>query len=171
MQNNDSSTNYRIMINTEQDTVFIQLKDEKYKEVIAKVGHIEWNDKGEVEFDMEVPAGQEKYYEDDEFCSNIQMAVGDIVAKSVNTFWNDAEKAILNDLDSKVARVMTPYKIDLPEGKSYIEVFGEKGFVISEDDDDKLIAIKPTTEEIYHFDDEDDFAFLRKEVFGSLLIL
>ena len=171
MLNSDSSVNYKIMINTEQDTVFIQLKDEKYKEVIAKVGHIEWNDNGEVEFDMEVPAGQEKFYEDDDFCMAIQQAVGDIVAKSVNTFWNEAEKSILNDLDSKVSHVMIPYNIKLEDGKSYIEVFGEKGFVISEDDDDRLIAIKPTTEEIYHFDDEDDFAFLRKEVFGSLLIL
>lgn len=171
MLNNDSSVNYKIMINTEQDTIFIQSKDEKYKDDIAKVGHIEWNEEGEIEFDMEVPAGQEHLYEDEEFCSFIQQTVGDIVAKSVNTFWNDAEKQILNDLDSKVARVMSPYSIKLPEDKSYIEVFGEKGFVISEDDEDKLIAIKPTTEEIYHFDDEDDFAFLRKEVFGSLLIL
>ena len=166
-----NTPNYKIMINSEQDTIFIQSKDEKYKEVIAKVGHIELNDLGEIEFDMELPSGQEQYYEDDAFCNFIQQTVGDIVAKSVNTFWNNAEREILTDLESKVSKVMLPYNIQLPENKSYIESFGDKGFVISEDDNEKLIAIKPTTEEIYHFDDEDDFAFLRKEVFGSLLIL
>lgn len=163
--------NYKIMINTEQDTVFIQLKDEKFRDVIAKVGHIEWNDKGEVEFDMEVPSGKESFYDNEEFCINIQNAVGDIVAKSVNTFWNDAEKAILNDLDSKINEVMSSYNITLPEGKSYIEVFAEKGYVISEDDNNKLIAIKPITEEIYHFDNPDDLSFLKREITGSLLIL
>ena len=29
MLNNDSSTDYKIMINTEQDTIFIQSKNEK----------------------------------------------------------------------------------------------------------------------------------------------
>lgn len=172
MQNNpDSTSNYKIMINTEKDTVFIQLKDEQYKDVIAKVGNIEWNDKGEVEFDMEVPEGKESYYDDENFCNNIQLAIGDIVAKSVNTFWNEAEKSILNDLDSKINDVMKPYNISLPDGKSYIEAFGEKGYVISEDDDNRLIAIKPTTEEIYHFDNAEDLSFLKREITGSLLIL
>lgn len=173
MKNNnpDSTSNYKIMINTEKDTVFIQLKDEKYKDVIAKVGHIEWNDKGEVEFDMEVPEGKESYYNDEKFCNDIQLAVGDIVAKSVNTFWNEAEKAILNDLDGKINEIMKPYNIKLPEGESYIEAFGKKGYVISEDDDNRLIAIKPTTEEIYHFDNSDDLSFLKREITGSLLIL
>lgn len=169
MQNN--TRNYKIMINNDQDTIFIQSKEEKYKEVIAKVGHIEINDDGEIEFDMELPAGQEQYYDDDEFCNFIQLTVGDIVSQSVNTFWNNAEREILTDLESKVSKVMLPYNIKLPENKSYIEMFGDKGFVISEDDDNRLLAIKPTTEEIYRFDEEDDFAFLRKEVFDSMLIL
>ena len=169
--NQDSTSNYKIMINTEKDTIFIQLKDEKYKDVIAKVCNIEWNEQGEVEFDMEVPEGKEAYYNDNDFCLNIQNAVGDIVAKSVNTFWNEAEKTILNDLESKINEVMKPYNIKLEDGKSYIEMFGDKGYVISEDDDNRLIAIKPTTEEIYHFDDKDDLYFLKKEITGSALIL
>ena len=66
---------------------------------------------------------------------------------------------------------MKPYNIKLEDGKSYIEMFGDKGYVISEDDDNRLIAIKPTTEEIYHFDDKDDLYFLKKEITGSALIL
>jgi hypothetical protein len=168
MVNNSS---YNMMINNDKDTIFIQLKDEKYKEVIAKVSHIEWNENNELEFELELPKGKESYYNDEVFCNNVQQAVGDIVAKSVNTYWNEAEKAILTDLEEKINKVMAKYDIKLPEGKSYIDAFAEKGYVISEDDDNKLVAIKPTTEEIYHFDNQMDLSFLRQEITGSKLIL
>ena len=58
-------TFYKMMINTEKDTIFIQLKDEKYQNVLAKVGHLEYNDDNELEFDMELPKGCEKFYDDD----------------------------------------------------------------------------------------------------------
>ena len=46
---------------------------------------------------------------------------------------------------------MSQFNIKLEDGKSMIETFADKGYVISEDDKNRLIAIKPETEEIYHF--------------------
>ena len=113
------------------------------------------------------------YYDDEKFIGQIQSAVFDIVAKAVNSYWNEAEKAILTDLESKVKKAMAQYKIELPEGKSFIEAFGEKGYVITEDEDDndRLIAVKPTTEEVLHFDVQDDLSMLRNIITGGKLIL
>ena len=167
----NENSKYKIMINNDTDTIFIQLTDEKYKKYVAKVGHIEWTENNDIDFDMEVPEGNEFLYEDDDFCTEIQKVVGDIVAKSVNTYWNEAEKQILTDLNSKVEKVMSQFNIKLEDGKSMIETFADKGYVISEDDKNRVTAIKPETEEIYHFDNRDDLQFLRQEITGSKLFL
>ena len=122
---------------------------------------------------MELPKGKESYYDDEEFIGQIQSAVFDIVAKAVNSYWNEAEKAILTDLESKVKKAMAHYNIQLEEGKSFIESFGEKGYVISEDEDDndRLVAIKATTEEVLHFDVQEELSTLRNILTGGKLIL
>ena len=68
---------------------------------------------------------------------------------------------------------MAHYNIQLEEGKSFIESFGEKGYVISEDEDDndRLVAIKATTEEVLHFDVQEELSTLRNILTGGKLIL
>ena len=165
--------NYKFAMNDETNVIFIELNDEKYKGVIAKAGHIQYNKDGELEFDMELPEGKESFYDDENFIEKIQSSVFDIVAKAVNSYWNEAERAILTDLESKVKKAMSQYNIQLDEGKSFIEAFGEKGYVISEDEDDndRLVAIKATTEEILHFDVPEELSQLRNIITGGKLIL
>ena len=164
---------YKFFMNDETNVIFIELEDEKYKGVIAKAGHIQYNDNGEIEFDMELPEGKESFYDDENFIENIQAAVFDIVAKAVNSYWNEASQAILTDLESKVRKAMAHYKIELPEGKTFLELFGEKGYVVNEDENDsnRLVAIKMGEEEIYHFDVPDDLSALRNIITGGKLIL
>ena len=102
-------SNYKYAMNDETNVIFIELEDEKYKGVIAKAGHIQYNQSNELEFDMELPEGKESYYDDEYFIEQIQNAVFDIVAKAVNSYWNEAERAILTDLESKVKKATSQY--------------------------------------------------------------
>ena len=166
-------SNYNYAMNDETNVIFIELEDEKYKGVIAKAGHIQYNQSNELEFDMELPEGKESYYDDEYFIEQIQNAVFDIVAKAVNSYWNEAERAILTDRDAKVKKAISQYNIKLEEGKSFIEMFGEKGYVITEDenDNDRLMAVNPTNEETYYFDVKDDLSYLRNIITGGKLII
>lgn len=162
---------YKILINDEKDTILIQLEDKEFEKVIAKVGNIGFNSNKELEFDMELPKGMESYYESESFCNKIKEVVGDIVLKSVNYEWSAAEKAVLLDLESKVRQAFKPYNLEPEENSSFIEMFGKKGYVISEDDDDRLTAIKIKNNKTYYFDMPEQLAFLKKELTGTGLIL
>ena len=52
-----------------------------------------------------------------------------------------------------------------------LEIDGKKGYVISEDDDDRLTAIKIKNNKTYYFDMPEQLAFLKKELTGTGLIL
>lgn len=164
---------YKFMMNDETNNLFIQFDDEKYKSVLAKVGHIQYNEQGEIEFDMELPEGKESFYDDENFIENIQSAVFDIVAKSVNSYWNEATQAILTDLESKVRKALNQYKIELPEDKTFLEILGEKGYIVNEDENDnnRLVAINHDKNIIYHFDTQDDLSMIRNVITGGHLIL
>lgn len=162
---------YKILINDDKNTIIIQLEDKEFSQVIAKVGNIAFNANKELEFDMELPKGMESYYDSDSFCEKIQEVVGDIVMKSVNYEWSTAEKAVLMDLESKVRQAFKPYNFEPEENSSFIEMFGKKGFVISEDDNDRLTAKKIKDNKTYYFDMPEQLAYLKKELTGKGIIL
>jgi len=162
---------YNIAINDEKDTIIVQLLDEPFKGMIAKIGNIAWTEKGEAEFDMELPESKVEYYKNEDFCDAIQEIVGDIIRKSVNMVWSDSATAILMDLNDKVTEAFKPYNYTAPEGTSFIELFGKKGYVISEDDEDNLIAVNIENNKTYYFKNAEQLAFLKKEVSGSGIIL
>lgn len=163
---------YKIMINTEKDTIFIQLKDERYKDVLAKVGHIQYDENNEIEFDMELPQGFEKYYDDNVFTNYIQNAVYDIVATSVQSYWKEAEMVVLKTIEERLVELFKSFNIET-NGKAYLELFAEKGYAVMEnvDDNNRLMAIKTNDDKQYYFDNKEDFAFLKSEIGGSGLII
>lgn len=171
-------TFYKMMINTEKDTIFIQLKDEKYQNVLAKVGHLEYNDDNELEFDMELPKGCEKFYDDETFINLIQNAVYDIVATSVKTYWNEAETKVLKDIETQLTKLFAPYNIDKGD-RTYLDLFAEQGYIVSMNDDEqdeehygKLMTTNPLKDDkIYYFDNKDDFGFLKQLIGGSSLVI
>jgi hypothetical protein len=162
---------YKIMMNTDKDTIFYQLKDERYQHILAKVGNIEYNKDEELEFDLELPEGMEKYYDDDTFTTLIQNAVFDSVATSVKAYWTEAEKEVLKTLEERLTEMFSKYDIEL-NGKTYLDALAEKGYIVVEDTDNdlRLMAVKMPEEKKYYFDDQDDFAFIKKELSGSALI-
>lgn len=158
---------YKMMVNEEKDTIFINLTDEKYKNVIAKVGHIEYDDNFELTFDMELPAGYEKYYDDEKFINLIQNAVFDIVASSVQTYWDTANN-MLQAIEKRLEVIMQPYNIK--KTKPYVDLFLEKGYIISEENNN-LVALNTETNKKYYFNKVDDFNFLKNEINPSKIII
>ena len=57
------------------------------------------------------------------------------------------------------------------EGKSFIQMFGEKGYVISMDENDRLLAMKVENGKTYYFDMNEQLSFLKKELTGKGIIL
>lgn len=162
---------YKIMMNTDKNTIFYQLKDERYQHILAKVGNLGYDENEQLEFDLELPEGMEKYYDDDTFTTLIQNAVYDSVATSVQAYWSEAEKEVLKTIEERLVEMFSKYNIDLG-GKTYLELLAEKGYMVVEDTDNdlRLMAVKMPEEKKYYFDDQDDFAFIKKELSGSALI-
>lgn len=160
---------YKMMINDEKNTIFINLTDEKYKNVLAKVGNIEYDKNTDLVFDMELPQGYEKYYDDEKFTNLIQNAVFDIVATSVKTYWNEAETMVLKQIEDRLQKLLKTYDRSNRE-LSYLDSFAQKGYMIMENDNNELIAINVESKKQYNFNNEDDFLFLRKEIgCGSII--
>lgn len=162
---------YKFFINDDKNTVLITLNDEKYKTVVAKVGHIAKNDNDEIEFDMELPENCKEYYEDAEFTEQISLAVGDIVTKAINQVWSENVQEVLSLLENKTLEYFTKYNYIPPEGETFISLFGKKGFVISEDDDGRLTAINLKNNKTYYFDDNKQLGYLKKVITGSEIIV
>ena len=103
-------SNYKYAMNDETNVIFIELEDEKYKGVIAKAGHIQYNQSNELEFDMELPEGKESYYDDEYFIEQIQNAVFDIVAKAVNSYWNQNNHTLFLSFHSRRNCTVLPHR-------------------------------------------------------------
>lgn len=162
---------YKFFINEDKDTIIIVLDDEKYSKVVAKIGHIVMNDNNQVEFDMELPENQKEYYEDENFTNNISLAVGDIVRKAVGKVWSENTQEILNMLENKTLQYFSKYNFVPKDGETFISLFGKKGYVITEDEEQKLVAINIKNNKTYYFDDAKQLGFLKKVITESSIIV
>ena len=77
----------------------------------------------------------------------------------------------LSMLEERVMKAYEPYGFKPEEGKTFIEMFGEKGYVISLDDNDRLLAMKVENGKTYYFDMTEQLSFLKKELTGKGIIL
>ena len=77
----------------------------------------------------------------------------------------------LKMLEERVIKAYEPYGYKPDEGKSFIQMFGEKGYVISLDEDDNLLAMKVENGKTYYFNKVEQLSFLKKELSGKGIIL
>lgn len=162
---------YKTFMNPETTCLFLNIEEEQYKDVWAKIANINLTENQEVEFDFELPDQFKKFETDDDYTSKVGDAVGDILEQSIKLAWGDAEKAVLSEFEQRARDALKVYNIQISDNSSIIEMFGEKGYVISEDDDCRLIAIKSDTNAHYYFDRAEELAFLKKEITGTTIIL
>lgn len=162
---------YNFTMNDDNGDIFIVLDDEKYKNISAKITDIQMNKDGEIEFEMSLLKEHQQFEDDDEFTNAISEAVGDIVKQAVTQVYDENTQAILANLESKATEAFKPYNFIPSEGETFISLFGQKGYVLSEDDEDRLTAINVKTNKTYYFDMPEQLAFLKKEISGKSIIL
>lgn len=162
---------YKSIVNDDKDTIIITIEDGNYQGTLFKVGNISFTENEEIEFDFELPSDKKNLYEDENFCQEVSNIVKDIVIKSINTVWNEQTAILMKELEDKVIKAFKVYNYLPDEGSSFIEMFGKKGYVITEDDNNNLIAINISNNKTYYFDKPEQLAFLKKELSGTGIIL
>lgn len=162
---------YKSIVNDDKDTIIITIEDGNYQGTLFKVGNIGFTENEEIEFDFELPSDKKNLYEDENFCQEVSNIVKDIVIKSINTVWNEQAAILMKELEDKVIKAFKVYNYLPDEGSSFIEMFGKKGYVITEDDNNNLIAINISNNKTYYFDKPEQLAFLKKELSGTGIIL
>lgn len=163
--------NYRyVSCQTEGNSFVIELDD--YKGVYVKIEDIQFDpETNEPTFQLQLPEGKTEYFQDEKFIEAVQDAVGDVIVKATRATWDESMVKALQMLEEKVIKVYEPYGFKPEEGKSFIQMFGEKGYVISLDDNDRLCAMKVENGKTYYFDIPEQLSFLKKELTGKGIIL
>jgi hypothetical protein len=163
--------NYRyVSKDTESNSFIIELDD--YKGVYVKIEDIRFDEKtGEPTFQIQLPEGMTEYFKNEAFIEAVQDAVGDVIVKATRATWDEATAKALSILEERVIKAYEPYGFKPEEGKSFIQMFGEKGYVISLDENDRLLAMKVENGKTYYFDMNEQLSFLKKELTGKGIIL
>ena len=163
--------NYRyVSKDTESNSFIIELDD--YKGVYVKIEDIRFDEKtGEPTFQIQLPEGMTEYFKNEAFIEAVQDAVGDVIVKATRATWDEATAKSLSILEERVIKAYEPYGFKPEEGKSFIQMFGEKGYVISLDENDRLLAMKVENGKTYYFDMNEQLSFLKKELTGKGIIL
>ena len=163
--------NYRYVSKDDEGNSFIIELDD-YKGVYVKIEDIRFDEKtGEPTFQIQLPEGMTEYFKNEAFIEAVQDAVGDVIVKATRVTWDEATAKALSILEERVIKAYEPYGFKPEEGKSFIQMFGEKGYVISLDENDRLLAMKVENGKTYYFDMNEQLSFLKKELTGKGIIL
>ena len=159
-------------ISTEKETNSFVIEIEGFEGVYVKIEDIKFDEEtNEPTFQIQLPEDKTEYFKNDAFIEAVQDAVGDVIVKATRATWDEATMKALTMLEERVQKVYEPYGFKPEEGKSFIQMFGEKGYVISVDDEDKLIAVNVENKKTYYFDMKEQLSFLKKELTGKGIIL
>lgn len=154
----------------DSNSFIIELED--YKEVYVKIEDIRFDEEtGEPTFELQLPEGKTEYFQNEEFIEKVQDAVGDVIVQATRATWNESMANALSMLEERVTKAYEPYGFKPEEGKTFIQMFGEKGYVVSLDDNDRLCAMKVENGKTYYFDMNEQLSFLKKELTGKGIIL
>lgn len=159
-------------IATEKETNSFIIEIEGFEGVYVKIEDIKFDEEtNEPTFQIQLPEDKTEYFKNDAFIEAVQDAVGDVIVKATRATWDEATAKALSMLEERVQKVYEPYGFKPDEGKSFIQMFGEKGYVVSVDDEDKLIAVNVENKKTYYFDMKEQLSFLKKELTGKGIIL
>ena len=163
--------NYKYVSRDNEGSSFI-IEIEGYEGVYVKIEDIRFDEKtGEPTFEIQLPEGKTEYFKNEAFIDAVQDAVGDVIVKATRATWDASMAQALSMLEERVMKAYEPYGFKPEEGKTFIEMFGEKGYVISLDDNDRLLAMKVENGKTYYFDMTEQLSFLKKELTGKGIIL
>lgn len=163
--------NYKYISKDDEGNSFIIELDD-YKGVYVKIEDIQFDpETNEPTFQIQLPEGMTEYFKNEAFIDAVQDAVGDVIVKATRATWDESMAKALQMLEEKVVKAYEPYGFKPEKGKSFIQMFGEKGYVISMDENDRLLAMKVENGKTYYFDMNEQLSFLKKELTGKGIIL
>ena len=159
-------------ISKDNETNSFIIEIEGYEGVYVKIEDIQFDPKtNEPTFQIQLPQDKTEYFDNEKFINNVQDAVGDVIVQATRATYNEAMNNALKMLEKRVIKAYEPYGYKPDEGKSFIQMFGEKGYVISLDEDDNLLAMKVENGKTYYFNKVEQLSFLKKELSGKGIIL
>ena len=148
------------------------LEEGKYKGVAVKIVDLKFDEKGFIDFEMELPTTRTELFTDDEFKEAVGEMVGDVVKKSVEKVWETQQE--LADIEETVGKMLDDKKVNRSKDRLLVEQFMEKGFLLkSEKVDDgtkKYIAIDVKNNKSYNLEEENDFDIVRRAVFCDIIV-
>ena len=157
---------------SEEDTNSFVIEIEGYEGVYVKIEDLKFDEEtNEPTFQIQLPVGKTEYFQNEQFIEAVQDAVGDVIVTATRATWNEATMKALEMLEEKVVKVFAPYNVKPDEGKSFIQMFGEKGYIVSMDEKDRLLAMNVENKKTYYFDMPEQLSFLKKAITGKGLIL
>jgi len=157
---------------SEEDKNSFVIEIEGYEGVYVKIEDLKFDEQtNEPTFQIQLPVGKTDYFNDEKFIEAVQEAVGDVIVTATRATWDEATMKALGMLEERVVKAFEPYGFKPDEGKSFIQMFGEKGYIVSLDDNDRLLAMNVENKKTYYFDMTEQLSFLKKELTGKGIIL
>ena len=148
------------------------LEEGKYKGVAVKVVDLKFDEKGFIDFEMELPTTHTDLFSDEEFKEQVGEMVGDVVKKSVEKVWETQNE--LKTIEETVGKLLDDKNVKRGTDRLLVEQFMEKGFLLKTDkadDGSKLfVAIDVKNNKLYNLENESDFEVVRKAVFSDIII-
>ena len=148
------------------------LEDGKYKGIAVKITDLKFDEKGFIDFEIELPTNHTDLFEDEDFRDQVGEMVGDVVKKSVEQIWNTQEE--LKNIEESVGKLLDEKNVNRSKDRLLVEQFMEKGFLLkSEKADDgskKYIAIDVKNNKVYSLEEPNDFDTVRRAVFSDIIL-
>lgn len=162
-----------VVTQSDGDNFIITILEEgKYKGVAVKIVDLKFDEKGFIDFEMELPQTRTDLFTDDDFKDAVGEMVGDVVKKSVEKIWETQEE--LKAIEETVGKMLDDKNVKRNSDRLLVEQFMEKGFLLkSEKVDDgsrKFIAIDVKNNKSYNLEEEGDFDIVRRAVFSDIIV-
>ena len=154
---------YNILNYDENDGIIISITSEKYMGAIFKIIDLQLDEQNNFTFSLELAKKNESLFKDNDFLNEVQLIVGDIVKRSVNNIWGEAENIVKKNII--LTDRLKDYGIDISLDTTPIEFFMKHGLLLDYDEEnDKVIIIKISNGNKIDIDNADEL-FKIKELF------
>lgn len=153
------------------DAFIVTILNGDYKGVVVKIIDLQFDETGELTFDIELPTNKTELFTDDVFKEEIGKVVGEIVKKSIDALYKTQED--IAKIEEHVGEILKKHGVSIDEDILLIEKFMSKGFLLkieAEDNNDKYIAVDIKENRFYDLENDNDFNVVRRKVFQNIIL-
>ena len=148
------------------------LEEGKYKGIAVKITDLKFDEKGFIDFEIELPTTHTDLFEDEDFREKVGEMVGDVVKKSIEQIWNTQEE--LKNIEETVGKLLDEKNVKRNSDRLLVEQFMEKGFLLKTETADngnkEFVAINIKENKSYNLGLDEDFDIVRRAVFSDIIV-